>query len=83
MFDLYIMYIFVGANVNHTSSKYAGIHCFLFYQVPSLKSARCPSPLFRQFPTIYCFFFLRPHFQRTYIILEFSTFNPIPSFLSN
>ena len=24
MFDLYIMYIFIGAKVNHTSSKNAG-----------------------------------------------------------
>ena len=57
MLDRYIMYIFIGAKVNHTSSKYAVIHCPIFYQVPSLKSARCPSPLFRQFPSIYCFFF--------------------------
>ena len=57
MFDRYIIYIFIGAKVNHTSSKYAVIHCPIFYQVPSLKSARCPSPLFRQFPSIYCFIF--------------------------
>ena len=57
MFDLYIMYIFIGAKVNHTSSKnakptwrkliiYIKVHCPLFCQAPSLKSPNCPRPPF-------------------------------------
>ena len=66
MFDLYIMCIFIGAKVNHTSSKNAGqenptsgeslnnlqkVHCLLFCQAPSLISANCPSPPFQAIPS--------------------------------
>ena len=82
MFDRYIMYIFIGAKVNHTSSKYAVIHCPIFYQVTPLNLQGVQAPFLGNSP-VYIVFFLRPPFQQTYIILEFSIFNPIPSFSSD
>ena len=64
----------------------------LFCQAPSLKSANCPSPLFRQFPPIVYLnvFFVTPLpfpkkgiFQWVRIIIKFSLFNLISSFKSN
>ena len=70
MFDLYIMYIFIGDKVNHTSSKNARqenpswreliiyIKCIaLFFANPHpLNIQTVHTPLFREFPPIYCFF---------------------------
>ena len=57
-----------------------------FFAKRSLKSANCPSPLFKQF---YILIFCEPPphknwtFQWTPIILKFFILNPIPPFKSN
>ena len=69
MFDLYIMYIFIGAKVNHSSSNNAEQENLAWWELiyrkyialflakpPPLNLQTVQAPLFRQFLPTYCFF---------------------------